>query len=299
MRAQRRRARDPRRPGHRVRRRVLGVRVPRGRRAERHRGRGRGRGTPVSRPVVYEGTAAPRPTRTEPTRVRAPPVPRLPRRRRAPGRARRRPRLVRPPPRAGAVPRRGLLHRRPGGRSATGSATSWRSASGAARTGPSICSRSCGPGATSSTRSPSTTAGTAAGTCSTPSCSRSRTRRGANATGTCSTPGRAAASDTTREDDVRVAVPPDGRRLPRVVDHPRANGSRSTSAWNATARPSSRPGSPCDGRRSHRRSAVGLLVRYPVLPLRGVVGDLPAARSRCGSGGSRCTATSHATTHRR
>ena len=182
-------------------------------------------------------TRAPRATRdpdAEPARVRAAPVPRVPRRRRAPGRARRRPRLVGPPPRAGAVPRRGLLRRR----RAAARRRRPRPRRGAPRPAPRRARPPARAAAHLGLRLQPARRLLLLG----PRRARARRRRargheharGANALVRVRRPDGPSLGHHA-EGDARVAVPPDGRRLPRVVDHPRANGSRSTSAWNATA----------------------------------------------------------------
>ena len=209
MRAQRRRHEIQGPARHLLRRRVLGLRLPRGRRAER-RSRSRRDRTPRDRrsvrPSICASRRVPHVTRhrahrrRRPTpRVRTAPVPRVPRRRRAPGLARPAARLVGAPRRAGALP------------AATTSSTAAthtarrrgpRSRAGATRAppdGPDLPARAPPHVRVArSTRSPSTTAGHPTATRSTRSCSRSRTRRGASGTGTCSTRGTAYARGRAR-----------------------------------------------------------------------------------------------------
>ncbi len=70
------------------------------------------------------------------------------------------------------------------------------------------------------------------------------------------------------EGDARLAVPSDGRRLPGVLEPLRANRCTSTSRSCAPAPPSSRPVSRCAASRSTRSSAVAVLLRHPLMPLR-------------------------------
>ena len=101
-----------------------------------------------------------------------------------------------------------------------------------------------------------------------PSCSRSPTRRGANGTGTCSTRDGDVTTTTHAEGDARVAVPADGRRVPRRVDGSRRRAEpahrgrtrRRTmfEADLALRRATARP----------RAARSRVLARYPLLPLR-------------------------------
>ena len=149
MRAQRRRRRDPGRAGHLLRRRLLGLRVPRGRRAERARGRPTRSGPNDEPPVaIYEGTARHSARRSPSRREFAPrlflaylDVDALP------GSLDRAAGLVGPPARAGALPAPRLLRRRRAPARRRGTRPRRATARSPARRAASICSRSCAPSA--------------------------------------------------------------------------------------------------------------------------------------------------------
>ena len=122
-------------------------------------------------------------------------------------------------------------------------------------------------------------------------CSRSRTRRGASATGTCIDARHRDRRARHAQGDARVAVPPDGRRLPRVVDRrPATRCDLDISVVRGGDDRCSRRASRCgDGRSTGGTPLAVLRALSRCMPLRGVARDLSARRSRCSSPAFPCT----------
>ena len=277
-RAQRRRTRDPGRARHLLRRRLLGLRVPRGRRAERARGCARdpsdatmsaGRGlrghrpalvgcTPARARVRVRGCSSPTSTSTRcPVRSTGCRLGRPAAARRCTSAARTSSTADRRP--LGDAVRdlvEERLGRRPDG------------------IGPPARAPADVRMAVQS-RWPSTTAGAPTAACSTRSCSRSRTRRGANGTGTCSTP----VTDTgahTRAKAMHVSP-----FLPMDVDYrvswtvPGDDVAPATSTSCATGETMFAAELALRRRLLDRRNAVDVLVRYPADDAARLARDLP------------------------
>ena len=270
--------------GHLLRGRLLGLRVPRGRRAERARGRAR-RVAPdapmTAGRVLYEGTARPSAGSTP---DRATPqfsprlLPRLSRRRRAARFARPLPRWSARRPRARAVPAPRLPRRTTG---PLGDAVRdlVEARLGRRPTGPVHLLAQLRTFGWLFNPSPSTTAGAPTAARSTRSVLEvTNTPWGerhwyvldAHATATTAQPA---------EGDARVAVPAHGRRLPGVVDRARATTLHLRHRRRARARRRcSRPASRCGGRSLDRRHASACSLRYPAHAAARVARDLPPGR---------------------